>query len=108
MTIISFKNTLHLPLSLFYASQKVFAQRVKILKMSEEGRKGEGRKGELKINEDGEEGNEREDTVRYKELERKEEESYGKKYERRKEKNIKFTSCRETHEVGLFANYFAE
>jgi hypothetical protein len=42
ITVISFKNTLHHPLSLFYASQKVFAQRVKILKMNEQGRKGEG------------------------------------------------------------------
>jgi hypothetical protein len=43
----------------------VFAQRVKILKMNEEGRKGEGRKCELKVNGFGEKGNEREDAVRY-------------------------------------------
>jgi hypothetical protein len=62
----------------------VFAQRVKILKINEEGRKGEGRKWEWKINEVGEKGNEREDAVRYEEVERIEEESDGKEYERRR------------------------
>jgi len=73
--------------------------------MNKEGRKGEGRKWELKIKEVGEKGNEREGAVRYEEVERIEEESDGKEYERRREKNIKFTSSTETHGVGLVTNF---
>ena len=103
--LISFKNTLHHPLSLFYASQKVFDQTAKILKMNNEGRKGEGKKCELKVNEVGEKENETEDAVRYEKVERIEEEGNGEEYERRRENNIKFTPSIETHEVGLFTDF---
>lgn len=73
------------------------------MKMNDEGRKGEGRK--LKVNEVGEKGNEKEDAIRYEEVKRIEEESDTKEYERRREKNIKFTFSTETHGVGLLTNF---
>jgi len=71
--------------------------------MNDEGRKSEGRK--LKVNEVGEKGNEKEDAIRCEEVERIEEESDAKEYERRREKNIKCMFSTETHALGLLTNF---
>jgi hypothetical protein len=70
--------------------------------MNEKVMKGEGKKCELKVNEVGEKGNETEEAVRYEEIERIEEEGDGEEYERKREKNMKFTSSKKTHGIGLF------